>query len=168
MYRMKDTEIIAGVKALIEQAARKQGWSIAELTRRVGKGPSTLHRWRNGTTTCYDLPALIRICNYADASLDDVFGISTSATADRANATQAHDEESVERQAHLTSLRGLTKAMSSILTTMEQTVENALSSEPGATGSSGRIQKAIDKLGKLNRKRQANEELDISEERERA
>jgi len=68
-------EITKIIGEVIARATAKQGWSIAELTRRVGKGPSTLHRWKQGTTASYDLGTVVEIFQLAGMSMDEAFNL---------------------------------------------------------------------------------------------
>jgi len=123
---MKGNEVIVAVREMIDRAAKNQGWSIAELTRRVGKGPSTLHRWRNGSTTCYDLPVLIQICKYAEMSMDESFGIRTRRRTDDSAESANESARMSECRTDLEHLLDYVQAMQGVFQSIKLTAESAL------------------------------------------
>lgn len=118
--------MIAAVREMIDRAAKNQGWSIAELTRRVGKGPSTLHRWRNGSTTCYDLPVLIQICKYAEMSMDDAFGIRMRHRTEESAESAFNNATMNECRTDLEHLLDYVQAMQGVFQSIRLTAESAL------------------------------------------
>lgn len=89
MEQNQITEIIGGV---ITAAAKANGWSLAELTRRVGKGENTLYRWKTGATSAYNLRSLIKIFKMAGWSMDEAFGLHASGKVQAsANETEIAD-----------------------------------------------------------------------------
>jgi len=166
---MIDMEVVSAVKRLIEQAAKKQGWSLAELTRRVDKGASTLHRWRKGTTVCYDLPVLIQICRYAGASMDEVFGLTDCRSAGAGEwadtGGQAHsDIRAIQDQ--LKKLQGQVEVTSGVLEQMAATIEYA-QSIPETSQRTKSIRSALDKLQELaDQREQERREAAVWEKKE--
>jgi len=75
MDKRKITEVVDQV---INEAGKAKGWSLAKLTRYLGKGSNTLHRWKTGQTTAYDMEALIELFKMAEMSMDRAFGLVTA------------------------------------------------------------------------------------------
>jgi len=160
---MKREEITHAVKRLIDTAAMEQEWSIAELTRRLRKGASTLHRWRNGQTVSFEMPTLLQICEYAGMTLDEAFGLMPSPDSQYAAGTAASLEKRVAAQeVELRKIQGLIQAANSMLNTIDQSIDTSL----GATKvpkELAAVKKTNDRLKKLQQKRGREEKLEAQQ-----
>ena len=75
MEKDRVTDVISEV---INAAADAKSWSLAQLTRHLGKGENTLHRWKTGATTAYDMSTIVKLFKMAGMSMDQAFNIPTS------------------------------------------------------------------------------------------
>ena len=166
---MIDREVVSAVKRLIEQAAQNQGWSLAELTRRVDKGQSTLHRWRKGTTVCYDLPVLIQICRYAGASMDAAFGLAAHHTraGGSADGTGQDQSDVLAIQDQLKKLQGQVEVTAEVLKQMAATIEYALTI-PETSQRTKSIRSALDMLQNLAEQREQERQEAVAREKKEA
>jgi transcriptional regulator with XRE-family HTH domain len=76
---MDSKEIESVISEVISEAIKAKGWSLAKLTRYLGKGSNTLHRWRSGQTSSYDMEALVELFKMAQMSMDEAFGLTSAA-----------------------------------------------------------------------------------------
>jgi len=118
---MDKKQITHAIDQVINEAGRKKGWSLAKLTRYLGKGSNTLHRWKTGQTTAYDMEALIELFTMAEMSMDQTFGLMSAEEAAAPNQEQYEvllaRLEGLDRElAHLRPLARLTAAISGIVT----------------------------------------------------
>jgi len=136
---MDKKEITSVVSEVISEATRAKGWSLAKLTRYLGKGSNTLHRWKSGQTTAYDMEALIELFQMADMSMDEAFGLSSTAGESRDlpssfYETLCNDIDRIESElAYLRPLARLATAISAIVTALDTTTtdsEAALLTKP--------------------------------------
>jgi hypothetical protein len=104
----------------------EQDWSIAELTRRLHKGASTLHRWRNGQTVSFEMPTLLQLCEYAGLTLDDVFGLQSTASAEAQGASTGLVQKVEKQEVELRKIQGLIQAANSMLSTIDQSIDTSL------------------------------------------
>lgn len=75
---MEKDHVTTVVADVINSAADAKSWSLAQLTRHLGKGENTLHRWKTGATTAYDLSTIVKLFKMAGMSMDTAFGIPTN------------------------------------------------------------------------------------------
>jgi len=106
----------------------EQDWSIAELTRRLHKGASTLHRWRNGQTVSFEMPTLLQLCEYSGLTLDDVFGLQSTASAEAQGASSGLAKKVEHQEVELRKIQGLIQAANSMLSTIDQSIDSSLGS----------------------------------------
>lgn len=104
----------------------EQEWSIAELTRRLHKGASTLHRWRNGQTVSFEMPTLLQLCEYSGLTLDDVFGLQSTASAEAHGASSGLAKRVEKQEVELRKIQGLIQAAGSMLSTIDQSIDTSL------------------------------------------
>lgn len=130
IINMDKKQITHAIDEVISEASRAKGWSLAKLTRHLGKGSNTLHRWKTGQTTAYDMEALIKLFKMAEMSMDQVFGLAGA--ADQAAPSQEQYEvllgriDQLDRElAHLRPLARLTAAVSGVVTAMGATAAAA-------------------------------------------
>jgi transcriptional regulator with XRE-family HTH domain len=89
MSRPDPIEVVARV---IDQASDKRGWSLAQLTRRLGKGDNTLFRWRSGKTHSMDIRSIVQLFELAEMSMDDAFGLQSSEGVDASVSESRYQE----------------------------------------------------------------------------
>jgi len=129
-YSMDKKHITHAIDHVISEAGRAKGWSLAKLTRYLGKGSNTLHRWKTGQTTAYDMEALIELFKMAEMSMDQTFELMS---AEEAAAPSQEQHEALLRRldrldrelAHLRPLANLTAAISGIVTAFGATATAA-------------------------------------------
>lgn len=156
---MKREDITHAVKRLIDTAAMEQEWSIAELTRRLRKGASTLHRWRNGQTVSFEMPTLLQICEYAGMTLDEAFGLTPAPDSQYSATTAAGLEKRIAAQeVELRKIQGLIQAAHSMLATIDNSIDQSLGSARVPV-SEAATKKTKDRLAKLQQKRNNEEKL---------
>ena len=135
----------------------EQDWSIAELTRRLHKGASTLHRWRNGQTVSFEMPTLLQLCEYAGLTLDDVFGLQSTLGSEAAG-TSAELAKKVERlELELRKIQGLNQAAGAMLSTVDQSIDETLGSSKLPMEQAA-VKNTKDRLKKLKQWRDSGEE----------
>ncbi len=143
---MQKSEITSIVKQVIELAARNQGWSLSEMTRRLNRSLSTLHRWRQGATVSYDMQILLQIFRWAGVSMDDAFQLQFDTAQTHRSEASALESAEMEVRAltrQLESMRGMINAMSALLGSLEDaaqpSVPGVISNLPGAHASGDRL-----------------------------
>jgi hypothetical protein len=133
---MDKKQITAAVSNVINEASRAKGWSLAKLTRHLGKGANTLHRWKTGQTNAYDMDALIKLFRIADMSMDKAFGLSrpgaeSGKLSDRQYASLRDDISRIETElAQLRPLARLTAAVSGVVTALKDDVDPPPEDDP--------------------------------------
>jgi len=75
---MEKDRVTAVISDVINAAADAKSWSLAQLTRHLGKGENTLHRWKTGATTAYDMSTIVKLFKMAGMSMDQAFNIPTT------------------------------------------------------------------------------------------
>jgi len=136
---MDKKQITAAVNSVINEASRAKGWSLAKLTRHLGKGANTLHRWKTGQTNAYDMDALIKLFRIADMSMDKAFGLSRPG-ADAGEFSDSQYEnlrDEINRidteLAQLRPLARLTAAVSGIVTALNDDIDPGPEEDPPGT-----------------------------------
>jgi transcriptional regulator with XRE-family HTH domain len=133
---MDKKQITAAVNDVINEASRAKGWSLAKLTRYLGKGANTLHRWKTGQTNAYDMDALIKLFRIADISMDRAFGLSrpgaeSGKLSDRQYASLRDDIGRIDKElAQLRPLARLTAAVAGIVTALNTDVDPGPEDDP--------------------------------------
>ncbi|MCH7472861.1 hypothetical protein IIA79_07920 [bacterium] len=128
---MSNSGTVEIIRKVINQAAEKKGWSLAQLTRRVGKGENTLHRWRTGATSSFDMETLVELFKMAGLSMDQEFGISTGKGAEQIGGSgqlsRIHEElQEMKNQLHLL------QPVTSLMTALGQAVAGTRSFAPSS------------------------------------
>lgn len=124
---MDKKQITSVVDGVITEAGKAKGWSLAKLTRYLGKGSNTLHRWKTGQTTAYDMEALVELFKMAGTSMDQAFGlVSADEEASQAGAARyqalRNDVDRIDLElAHLRPLARMAAAISAVITAMSPT-----------------------------------------------
>lgn len=134
----------------------EQDWSIAELTRRLHKGASTLHRWRNGQTVSFEMPTLLQLCEYAGLTLDDVFGLQSSLGTAAAGASADLSKKVEKLELELRKIQGLTQAAGSMLASVDESIDDSLGT-PQVPVEQAAVKHTKDRLKKLKQWRDSGE-----------